>query len=170
MVTGQRAAWRVVGVALAVAAACAACTQDVRKTAATVLTLKSGSMTALREKRGSGPFRTYAVPPAEMLTLVEAVLKTRVVAVFAEPRRGEVCAKERQAGLATDDTYGEEWTSAVIVFVHPVVGDATSSKVEIHAAQRGAFSKGEVRFDRELPPLLDDAVAHRGTTPIRSLR
>jgi hypothetical protein len=99
-----------------------------------------------------------------------------VVAVFAEPRRMEVCAKERDANHATDDGYAEAWRSAAIVFVHPVPGDPSSSKLEIHATNRGPFHKGRIAWERELPACLDDAVAHRaashpgGATPIRPLR
>jgi hypothetical protein len=157
--------------ALALAlASLSACSKDARETAKTVLTLQSGSMTALRAQRGDGPFRTYPVPPREMLSIVAAVLKTKVVAVFEEPHRGEVSAKEREAKLATADTYADAWKSAVIVFVHPVPGDDGSSKVEFHSAQKGPFDAGCIRWDAELPLLLDDAVAHRGTTPIRPLK
>ncbi len=152
------------------AASLPACSKDIRETAVTVLTLQDGSMTTLRARRGSGPFRTYPIPPAEMISLVAAVLKTKVVGVFEKPRRGEVYAKEREPKLALEDTYADKWTSAVMVFVHPVPGDATSSKIEIHTAQRGPFHAGCIRWDVELPPLIDDAVLHRGTTPIRSLK
>ena len=166
-------AQRIASVVLAAAVCVAslpACSKDIRETAVTVFTLQSGSMTSLRARRGDGPFRTYAVPPAEMISIVAAVLKTKVVAVFEEPRRGEVSAKEREAKLATEDTYAEKWRSAVIVFVHPVPGDEGSSKIEIHSEQRGPFHAGNIRWDVELPRLLDDAVAHRGTTPSRPLK
>ena len=154
-----------------------ACTKDVRETATNVLTLQGGSVSALRDRRGEGPFHAYPVPPAEMLGLVEAVLKTKVVAVFTEPRRLEVVAKERDAAHATDDWYGEPWRSAAIVFVHPVPGDASSSKLEIHAMDRGPFHKGRIAWESELPSLFADAVARRAAfshpgeaTPIRPLR
>lgn len=146
-----------------------ACSKDVRETAKTVLSLQDGSMTALRERRGSGPFRTYAVPPGEMLRIVESVLRARTFAVFAEPRRGEVCGKEREGAATLDDTYAEAWRSAVIVFVHPVPDDERASKVEFHATQRGAFTKGNIRWETELPPALDEAVRTR-VAPIRPLR
>jgi len=162
--------------ALACSALCAAalalgaCSKDVRESAATVLTLQRGSMTALRDTRGTGPFRVYPVPPDEMRRIVADALRSRVVAVFEAPLRGEVCAKERSTELSTEDTYSETWTSAVIVFVHPVPGDEGSSKVEFHAARKGPFHKGNVRWEAELPALLDDAVAHRGSRPIRPLK
>lgn len=152
------------------------CSKDVRESAETVLTLQSGTMSDLRARRGDGPFHAYLVPPAEMLGIVEAVLRTRVTAVFAEPRRMEVVAKERDAAHATEDWYGPAWRSAVIVFVHPVPGDASASKLEIHATNRGPFHKGVIAWERELPGLLADAVAHResshpgGGTPIRPLK
>lgn len=147
-----------------------ACSKTIRETAATVFTFQGGSMTALRERRGDGPFRTYPVPPTEMISIVGAVMRTKVVAVFEDAHRGEVCAKERESKLATEDTYAEAWRSAVVVFVHPVPGEATSSKLEIHATQRGPFHMGDIDWEAELPPLFAEAVAHRGTTPIRPLR
>lgn len=164
---------RIASLALAAAVALAtapACSKELRESAKAVFTLKGGSMTGLRARRGDGPFRTYAVPPAEMIALVAAVLKTKVVAVFEDPRRGEVCAKERDAKLATEDTYADDWRSAVVVFVHPVPGNPAASKVEFHAMQAGPFDRGTVHWDVEFPAALDDAVAHRGTTPIRPLR
>ena len=127
-------------------------------------------MTSLRERRGTGPFLQYPVPPEEMQKIVTSVLKTKVVAVFDSPSRGEVSAKEREGKLVTEDTYSETWDSAVVVFVHPVPGNDTCSKVEIHAAVKGPGHTGRIRWEVELPPLLDDAVAHRGETPIRPLR
>lgn len=153
-----------------------ACSKDVQETATNVLTFQSGAMSELREKRGEGPFHAYPVPPDEMLGLVEAVMKTKVTAVFAAPRRLEVVAKERDAAHATEDWYGPNWRSAVIVFVHPVPGDPSASKLEIHAMDRGPFHKGRIAWERELPPLLRDAATHResshpgGSTPIRPLK
>ena len=155
---------------LFVAASLPSCSKNIRETAATVLTLQGGTMTELRAMRGNGPFRTYAIPPPEMISIVGAVLRTKVVAVFEVACRGEVVGKERDSKLATEDTYSEAFRSAVIVFVHPVPGDENSSKLEIHAMQRGPFHTGSIGWEAELPPLLDDAVAHRGTTPIRPLK
>src|SRR5262245_22182221 len=69
--------------------------KQLKKTAEVVFTLQTGTMTALKETENSGPFRDYDVPPDEMIDLVTAVLKTKVVAVFPEPRFGRVIAKER---------------------------------------------------------------------------
>lgn len=152
-------------------AACASRTGDtVKEVAVNVLTLQSGAVSELRDLRGTGPFLVYDVPPDEMLGLVEAVLRTKVAAVFADRRTLEVVAKERSGKAAADDRYGEPFRSAVVVMVHPAAGGASGCRVEIHAANRGPFHRGRIAWERELPPLLDDAVRHRGATPIRPLR
>ena len=142
-----------------------------RETAATVFTLQGGVDDRAARATGDGPFRTYAVPPAEMISLVGAVMKTKVVAVFEDAHRGEVCAKERESKLATEDTYAEAWRSAVVVFVHPVPGERRR-RPNSRSTRRSAapFHMGDIDWEAELPPLFDDAVAHRGTTPIRPLR
>ena len=161
--------------ALATALACAlcACTAEKTKTykdvASNVLALKFGTMSDLEAKRGTGPFRDYAVPPAEMMDLVAAVLKTKVPAVF--PTKGclTVYAKERVGKDKAIDDYSPDYVSGVAVVIHPVAGNPSACRVEIHATDRGTFTKGKIDWERELPPLFDEAVAHRGSTPIRPL-
>ena len=153
------------------AAACSSSTGDsVKEVATNVLTLQSGAVEQLREKRGTGPFRDYAVPPSEMLDLVTDVLKSKVVAVFPNPHAGEVVAKERKGKDAYDDWYAPAWVSAVVVIVHPVADDPKRSRVEIHATNRGPFHRGRIAWEAEVPPLLDRAVADRGRPKILPLK
>ena len=50
------------------------CLSDaVKDSVETVLTMRSGTMTELRTRRDTGPFRRYEVPSAEMLDVVEEV-------------------------------------------------------------------------------------------------
>jgi len=140
------------------------------KAAKTVLTLQTGTMTELKETRDTGPYRDYDVPPGEMIDLVADVLRTKVVAVFPEPRFGQVIAKERAGKEAADDSYSPAFRSAVIVFVHRVVDAPSRSRVEIHSIQRGPFHRGSIDWEGELPGLLDAAVARRGRTPLRPIR
>ncbi len=144
--------------------------KTVKEVAVNVVTLQSGVVTELRDRRGTGPFLAYDVPPDEMLDLVQAVLRTKVVAVFPNPRAGEVIAKERAGEAAADDRYSEPCRSMVVVMVHAAAGGGPGSRVEIHAQDRGPFHRGQIDWERELPPLLDDAVRHRGTQPLRPLR
>ena len=53
----------------------AACvSDDVKETAETVLTLQSGTVSELRDRRGNGPFTTYDLAPDAMLGVVEALV------------------------------------------------------------------------------------------------
>lgn len=157
---------------LAVAAAAGACSassrDNVKKVAETVLTLQTGTVSELKDRRGTGPFRAYDVPPAEMLDLAAGVLRSRLLAVFPEPLQGVVIAKERSGKDALDDSYAPAFDAAVAVFVHPVDGSPGRSRVEVHCIQRGPFRRGRVDWARELPPLLD-AAARTGTAPVRPL-
>lgn len=160
----------VAGTALAGTVACSASSRkNVKEVAETVLTLQSGTVSELKARRDTGPFRDYAVPPAEMMGLVEGVLRSKVVAVFPEPLQQVVVAKEREGKEALDDSYAPAFRTAVVVFVHAVPGDATRSRVEVHACQRGPFHRGSIDWEAELPALLDAAVARR-QAPLRPLR
>jgi hypothetical protein len=159
-----------------VAAATSACTMSkgtkefVQDAATNLVTLRQGTITDLRARRGTGPFREYAVPPDEMVTIVEQVLKSKVVAVFPNRRAGEVIAKEREGDDAYDDWYSPKWKSAVVVIVHPVPEDPNRSKVEIHAMNAGKFDKGRIAWEAELPGLIDAAVARQGKPPLTPLK
>ncbi len=80
-----------------------------------------------------------------MLGLVEAVMKTKVVGRLrrAAPPGGRREGARRAD--ATEDWYGPNWRSAVIVFVHPVPGDPSASKLEIHAMRSRALPQGADR-------------------------
>lgn len=157
------------GLVAATVACSASSRKNVKDVAETVLTLQTGTVSELKARRDTGPFRDYAVPPAEMMTLVEGVLRSKVVAVFPEPLQQVVVAKEREGKEALDDSYAPAFESAVVVFVHAVEGDAGRSRVEVHACHRGPFRRGSIDWEREVPPLLDQAVAAR-RAPLRPLR
>ncbi len=152
-----------------VAGTLAGCVSDrVREAAETVLTLQSGTISELRDRRGSGPYRTYPFARDEMLTIVEtAARKARgaggdpVRAVFVYERAGEVIAKERSAEDAADDAYEGDFRTALYVAVLPVIGDRTQSRVEIHAIDRGPFHKGVVRWAHDMPRWIDEVIAER---------
>jgi hypothetical protein len=143
--------------------------EDTKKAAENVLTLRTNAVSELHERYGTGPFRDYAVPPREMLDLVTAALKTFVPAVFENERTFSVVAKERSGKDAWVDDYSPEWDSAVIVFVHRVTGRPDACRVEVHSTNRGVFTKGRIPWEQVLPARLDEAVAKRGRTPIRPL-
>ncbi len=157
----------------ALAAGVVGCSASSAKTlgevAGTVFTLQSGTVSDLKALRDTGPYRDYDVPPAEMMTLVEGVLRSKVVAVFPEPMQQVVVAKERHGKEALDDGYAAPFRTAVVVFVHPVVGAPARCRVEVHACQRGPFHRGRIDWEREVPPLVDEAVARR-RAPLRPLR
>ena len=146
----------------AAAAGCGSMSPDTKETIENVLTLQQGTVTNVRELRGRGPFREYAVPPAEMLDLATRVLKARVPAVFPNPRALEVVAKERIGKDAAVDDYQPAWVSAVVVIVHPVAEDPGRSRVEVHATQRGPFNRGHIAWEHDVPAALDAMVAARG--------
>lgn len=141
---------------------------QVEEAAENVVNLKSGTMTELRARRGRGPFWTYDRPPLEMVEILEeAARKARgmggrpVSAVWAKPHRGEVYAKERTPGEATDDGYQAEFRSAMIAFVHPVPGRPGASQVEIHSLHRGPFHQGAVWWRRDMPRWIDEVMARK---------
>lgn len=134
-----------------------------------VLAGKTGTVTALKNLRGTGPFREYAVPPDDMVRVVGEAMGKKVVAVFENPRAREVVGKERKASQSHDDWYAPDWLSAVIVFVHPVDGDDGRSRIEIHSTNRGKAWRGTIAWEAELPALIDEAVARRGEGRIRPL-
>lgn len=143
-------------------------TDQIKEVAVNVVTLQSGTMTELRERRNQGPFRRYAEPPDVMLEIVEdAVRRARgkggrkVEGVWVSKRRLEVIAKERDPEDAHREKYGLPFRSAVLVFVHPILGEPEASSVEIHATQRGPFHKGQVAWQRNLPRWIDDVMRER---------
>jgi hypothetical protein len=163
---------RLLAAALA-AVALGACASDpddeVTKVAKEVLSLKSGTVSELKAQRGAGPFREYPLAQDDLYDLVVEVLEAKVAAVFPNRKAFEVVAKERTGKDKHDDWYAPDWRSAVVVYVHPVPGDDARSKLEIHATNRGPFHRGAIAWQRELPALIDAAVARRGPGRIRPL-
>jgi hypothetical protein len=163
--------------ALAVAAGTAflagGCSSDpddqVSQVAKDVLTLKTGTVSELKAQRGAGPFREYPVSQDVLFEVVVEVLKSRVAAVFPNRKAYEVVAKERHGKDRYDDWYSPEWRSAVVVYVHPVLGDDARSKLEIHGMHRGAFHRGCIEWECDLPAQIDAAVAARGSGRVRPL-
>ena len=156
--------------ALLLLAACASddTTDQIKEIAENVVTLQSGTMSELRERRGQGPFRRYEQPPEVMLEVVEeAVRRARglgdraVEGVYVSKRRGEVIAKEREPEKAAATKYSLPFRSAVLVVVHPIVGEPEASRVEMHAMERGPFHKGRVAWQRDLPGWIDDVLRQR---------
>jgi hypothetical protein len=155
-------------VATALLGACGSLSEDEREAVENVLRLEFGAVNNARALRGSGPFRDYPVPPEDMLLLAEGALLTKTPGVFVNRDAREVIAKERIGDLAAEDRYEPRWVSAVIVTVHPVPLEPARSRVEVHSVQKGVFTRGSIAWERDVPPLLDAAVARwqRGLRPI----
>jgi hypothetical protein len=149
-------------------AACGSLSEDEREVVDNMLSLEFGAVADARACRGSGPFLDYPVPPADMLLLAEGALLTKVAAVRVNRDAREVIGKEREGALAADDAYKPRWVSAVIVTVHPVPLQPNRSRVEVHSVQKGVFTRGSIAWERDVPPLLDAAVARwqRGLRPL----
>ncbi len=155
--------------ALALAGACPACvSKEVRASAETVLSLRSGTMSELRQRRGQGPFTRYDVPPERMLKILEAAARHArgaggqpVRAIFVSPARGEVVAKERSGKDARRSTYTEPFDSAMLAIVHADSADAQSCRVEVHALQSGPFHRGSVEWMRDMPGWIDEELRAR---------
>lgn len=148
-----------------------ACSGPVGESAETVLTLQSGTMSELRACRGRGPFLHYDVPPREMMEVIgDAARKARgaggkpVRAVFVNPHRNEVIAKERTAEEASDTGYPAPFRSAMLASVYPVANNPNASRVEIHAIERGPFHSGRVNWTRDMPCWINEVLAERRAT------
>ena len=148
--------------------ACSGVDDSVTEAAETVLTLQSGTISELRNKRGTGPFETYPFPPDEMLTILEAAARKArndvgepVQAVFVYEDAREVIAKERAGKDGRDTAYDEPFRTAMYAGVFPVRGDTKASRVEIHAVQRGPFHKGVVQWQRDMPRWIDEVIKER---------
>lgn len=149
---------------LTLALACPACvSKEVQASAETVLSLRSGTMSDLRQRRGQGPFTRYDVPPGRMLEILEAAVRRArgsggqpVRAIFVSPARGEVVAKERSGKDARRSTYSEPFDSAMLAIVHADRADAQSCRVELHAIQSGPFHRGSVQWVRDMPGWIDE--------------
>jgi len=147
---------------------CGCVSDEVKETAETVLTLQSGTVSELRDRRGSGPFMTYDLAPDELLSIVEeAARKARnsegepVRAIFVSPARGEVVAKEREGEDAQDDGYTKPFRTAMLAVVHPVRGRADAARLEIHMIQRGPFHRGVVNWPVDMRRWIAEVMAER---------
>jgi len=145
---------------------------DVRESAQTVLSLRFGTMSDLRERRGTGPRRRYDLPPHRLLGVVErAAYRARgkggvpVQAVFVSEARREVVAKERDGEDAADKGYGAPFLSALLAVVHEVPGDPTRSDLEVHEIRSGPFHQGVVRWERDLPRWIDEVLRVDAAAP-----
>lgn len=159
---------------LALLSAClAACRVSpvVLESARDVLTLRTGTISELRDLRGTGPRRRYPVAPDEMLeVLADACRRARdlrgrpVTGVSVSRRYREVVAKERAPDAPADPGYGEEWRTAVVATVHPVADQPGACDVELHAARRSPLLGGATDWARRLPGWIDEVLAARGAT------
>lgn len=148
--------------------ACGGCSAGARESLGFVATLQQGTMSDLRDCRGTGPFRTYPVPPDEMIdVLVQAAGKGRdetgkpIDQIWPSVLRREVVAKERGACDNKYASYSRPFRSALYAVVHPVLGDPTSCKVELHAMERGPLHQGTVRWLRDMPGWIDQVIAEK---------
>ena len=142
--------------------------KHVRAVAHDVFTLRSGTISALKAQRGTGPFRRYEVAPDELLDLIaEAAGKARdlwgrpVGSVDVSRHYREVVAKERAPDAPADPGYSEDWRTAVVVTVHPVEGEPGASRVEIHAGRRSPLLGGRNDWQRSLPGWIDEVRRER---------
>ena len=145
--------------------ACSARTAEtVGETAETVLTLQSGTISELRDRRGTGPFTVYDVSPDDMLDVLEKARGAggkAVQAVFVYANAREVIAKERAADEADDTAYEGAFRTAMLAAVLPQPGEPGRCRVEIHALDRGPFHKGVVRWTRDMPTWIAEVLAER---------
>lgn len=147
--------------------------KQVREIAENVVTLQTGTTSELRDRRGQGPFRDFDVAPDEMVEVLEAAMKRAGgggeapwVKVYASRRYREIVAKEFEKPSAT---YKDPFRTAAIAIVHPVPGDASRCRVEMHHTRRGPFHGGSVRWQAGLPGWIDAELVERregGLKPI----
>lgn len=170
--TGSRALSAAAGLVLLTA--CSGISDTAKETIVNVVTLQRGTISELRTRRGTGPFRTYARSPEVMLEVVHrAARKARgpdgrpVQAVFMSEERREIIAKERGLEDAADDGYAKPFRSAMIAFVHPVPGQPTHARVEVHAMERGPFHSGDVEWERDMPRWIEQALREPADRPGR---
>jgi len=129
-----------------------------------VLTLQGGTLSELRNRRGTGPFRRYDISPDALLDVVaDAARKARgpdgrpIDTVWVKRGAMEVVAKE-PAPEAKSDRYTEPWRSAMVAIVHPIVGEQGASRLEIHAMDKGPFHKGRIRWEARMPGWIDEVL------------
>ncbi len=140
--------------------------KEVKETIVAVVTLQSGTISELKDRRGTGPFTTFDRSPDEMVEILErAARKARglgdkpVRAIFVSESLRSVLAKERTAEESESDSYEPVFRSAMIAYVHVVPGRSDQSRVEVHAIQRGPFHEGAVNWERDMPRWIKEAMA-----------
>ncbi len=146
---------------------------QVRELAENVVTLQTGTTSELRDQRGTGPCRGYDVGPDEMVEVLEDAMKRAdgkgeppYVKTFASKRYREVVAKEFEKRRAT---YKDTFLTAAIAIVHPVAGDPSRCRVEMHDTRRGPFHGGSVKWGRDLPGWIDAELAERAAGTIKPI-
>ena len=163
---------RALCVLLAVAG-CPGCSPTAREVLGNVVTLQQGTISDLRDRRGTGPFRCYPVSPDEMVDVLEVAARRAsqdgearapVVRVWKSSVRREVIAKERACGDVGAKDYRAPFRSAWVGIVHERLGDPTSCEVEWHATHRGPLHQGEVNWLRDMPGWVRDALRARKVT------
>jgi len=164
--------------ALGLSAALAGCASSgdadlYREVATNLVTLQQGTTSELRDMRGTGPFREYDVPPAEMVEVLEKAFERAdgrgappYVHVYVSRRYGEVLAKEFEGAR---DTYADPFLSAAIAIVHEVREDEGRCRVETHHLRRGPFHGGSVAWGRDLPGWIEEALAARDARTLKPI-
>ena len=152
-------------VCLACAPGCVS--ENVKDVAHDVLTLRTGTISALKDMRGQGPFHMYPVPPAEMLEVVAAACRkavgvgNRPPLVSVSERALEVTAKELEPDAPKDPGYSQDWRSAVVVIIHPDPRNPSVSRVEWNACRRSSLLGYRVDWMGSLPGWIDEALRER---------
>jgi len=147
--------------------------EQVKEIAVNVVTLQSGTTSELRDRRDTGPFVEYDVPPDEMLDVLEgAMLRAGGadgppwVKAYPSRRYGEVVGKEFEKRTAT---YKDTFRTAAIAIVHPDPEDPARCRVETHHTRRGPFHGGSVRWQAGLPGWIDEELAERAAKKVKPI-
>ncbi len=133
-----------------------------------VLTLRTGTVLALRGRRGAGPLRRYELAPEAMLAVLAAAAgRARdlggrpVTGIEVSRHYGHVVAKERAPDAPAQAGYSEDWRTAMVAFVHAVPGEPGACRVEIHGARRSPLLGGATDWERSMPGWIEAELASR---------
>ena len=148
-------------------------TKQIKEVAVNVVTLQTGTTSELRDRRGTGPFREYDVPPDEMVDVLEGAMRRARgdgeppwVKAFASKRYGEVVAKEFEEASAS---YKDPFRTAAIAIVHPIPDAPKRCKIETHHTRRGPFHGGSVQWQAGLPGWIDAELAERAAGKVKPI-